>query len=362
MDPESLSNRTPHVCVTPDDVCRVLEAWTGVRASRIVASRFRSADIDELHRALSERVFGQQSAIDALAAGLQRRFRLPERAGQRRPIWTAVFAGPSGVGKTQLARDLAEHFFGEPANHLVQIDLSEFREEHTIARLVGSPPGYKGHGEGGQLTNALRRTKTGVIVLDEVEKAHEAILTTIVMPLVGEGVVHDMNDGRVLDATNMIVILTSNLGSDSDEERAVGFAPAPELGESDTAERAARAAVASFFPPEILGRIDDIVVFRHLSDEAVHRIWQREEQCLEQRLASGQTIVRIDVNPDAERLCLDEVRTTIRRDGARAVMRLFDKAIVGKCLDMLPETAGGSWVLRVEAAEPRSLRYSLTAA
>jgi ATP-dependent Clp protease ATP-binding subunit ClpA len=205
------------------DVHAVLEAWTGIPSDRLAVSGFSAGDLGVLSDVLSAGIFGQKRAIESCVSGIRRRFQLPERPGERRPIWTALFAGPSGVGKTQLACELATHFFGDLKNHLVKVDLSELREDHTVSRLVGSPPGYVGHGQGGELTNALRKSRTGVLVLDEVEKAHPSILTTVVLPMLGEAVVHDMNDGRVLDVSNMVVILTTNLGTNRAGQQMPGF-------------------------------------------------------------------------------------------------------------------------------------------
>ncbi len=358
----STTPQDDRVVLRLDDVCEALSGWTGIAVQRLTPSRMTFDDFDSLRRALEERIFGQERAIDAVVAGVQRHFRLSEREGVRRPIWTALFVGPSGVGKTQLARELAAHFFGDPEKHLVKIDLSELREEHTIARLVGAPPGYKGHGDGGELTNALRLCASGVLLFDEVEKAHPTILSTVILPIIGDGVVHDMNDGRTLDVTNMVVAMTSNLGTNRIEERPAGFGRTDESVKGGD-EEAVRTAVHQYFPREVLGRIDDIVVFSPLSDDAVRRVWRREVAALEGRLSQPGGAWRVAIELRAENMLLEHVAAGVRREGARAVVRFFDRAIVDRCLDLLRHSEGGSGTIRVEAsAEAGTLRYSIVEA
>lgn len=338
-------------------VRETLSAWTGIPAERLTPGRL-TFDASGLAQAIGQNLYGQQHAIDAAVLAIQRRFQLPEREGVRRPIWTALFAGPSGVGKTQLARELAAHFFGNGDKHLIKIDLSEFREEHTVARLVGAPPGYKGHGDGGELTNALRRCPSGVLLLDEVEKVHRSVLTTVVLPMIGDGVVHDMNDGRTLDVTNMIVALTSNIGTNHSEEKAAGFTFEERCpGESEDAS--IHSTIRSHFPKEVLGRIDDVIVFAPLSEEAVQHIWRREISALEKRLAARGDVFLIDIDPQAETLLLKQIQKTVRREGARAVLRFFDRAVVDRCLDLLRDRTHRTGTIRIESTQEGGLCYRL---
>lgn len=345
--------------LTLDHICEALAGWTGIPASRLVPGQLSFDDYEKLQAALSNRIFGQELAVGAVVTGLQRRFQLPERQGVRRPVWTALFAGPSGVGKSQLAREVAAHFFGD-GNHLIKIDLSELREEHLVARLVGAPPGYRGHGDGGELTNALRGCSSGVLLLDEVEKAHPTILTTVILPLIGEGVVHDMNDGRTLDASHMMIVMTSNLGTNASVDRAVGFS-ATEDPRKDVSGASVLAAIREYFPREVFGRIDDTIVFSPLTTGAVKQIWQREVKGLEERLCQGGNEWRVRIDSTAEDVLLAQISGAVHREGARAIVRFFDRALVDRCLDLLRHRNHGSGIIEVELSDStgQSLRYRI---
>jgi ATP-dependent Clp protease ATP-binding subunit ClpC len=309
-----------------------------------------------LRQRLAQYVLGQDAAVEGAVAGLERRYQLPERKGHKRPVWTALFAGRSGVGKTELGRRLGEEFFGHN-NALIRIDCSELGDEHHAARLVGSPPGYVGHGQPGQLVAGLERSGYGVILLDEVEKAHPRILTSIVLPLIGDGEVHDMGSGRALDASNTVVIMTTNLGVSHGTEAAVGFLQ--EQVDASAQERQIRNAIEAHFPREVLGRIDDVIVFSCLGRATVERIWEREVSSLEARLARRGQTVRIRIQPDARDLLLECVTDSQRTQGARAVLRLFDKAVVDRCLALLGQGAMEPGIISIEKTPEGSLRYRL---
>jgi ATP-dependent Clp protease ATP-binding subunit ClpA len=315
------------------------------------------SDLGGLRRALQAAIFGQEEAIEACVAAIQRRFQLPARDSERRPVWTALFAGPSGVGKTELGSLLARHFFGDGGRRLIKVDLSELREEHTINRLIGAPPGYKGHGDGGQLTNALRRCSNGVILLDEVEKAHPTILTTVILPMIGDGVIHDMNDGRALDVTNMIVVMTSNLGTNRIGDHPIGFGSL-EIGGGEREQQEVRRAIEEHFPREVLGRVDDIIIFSALSGDVLRRIWQREVAAFESRLAQRGRW-RLVVDPVVESEFLTEMAPHVCREGARAIMRFFDKAIVDRCLQLLASANADAGTILVEPSADAAIRYRI---
>jgi ATP-dependent Clp protease ATP-binding subunit ClpB len=323
------------VILTLENICTALSAWTGIPPARLVPGRMGGDDYVQLRQKLEENIFGQSEAIDAVVSALERRLELPERPGVKRPLWNAMFAGPSGVGKTEFAKQLAIHFFEDPRK-LIQIDCSELDREHHIDRLVGSPPGYVGHGQGGQLTNELNRCRHGVLLLDEVEKAHPVILTKVVLPLLGEGMVHDMNTGKLLDASNMAVVLTSNCGTNETHEAAVGFARI-DKDPNQAQEKAVRDAINQHFPREVLDRIDDVVIFTSLSGDAVRRIWQRELASLAPRMAQRGHPVRIEMAATAEALMLHQIENSVRIAGARAITRFFDRAVVDHCLRLLSE-------------------------
>lgn len=343
--------------LTIDHILMTLSTWTGIPVARLTSARLSFNDFEKLVQALNKSLYGQRSAISTAVAALQHRFQLPQRQEERRPLWSALFAGTSGVGKTQLARELATHFFND-AKAIIKIDLSEFHEPHTIARLVGAPPGYKGHGDGGELTNALRRCRSGVLLLDEVEKAHPDILTTVVLPLLGEGTVHDMNDGKILDASNMIVVLTTNLGTSHSPERTVGFAT-EEQGSAVSIQAAIHTAISAHFPREVLGRIDDIIIFSQLSDSAIREIWHLEERIFEERLATQDLGLRLSIDSMAEDLFIKQIKNRIAHEGARAIRRYFERAIIDRCLELLQEGIYGFTTIRIEIIDG-CIRYKLT--
>lgn len=339
--------------LTLDHLCEALAAWTGIPPERLRPGGLKLGDIEKARDQLAAAIVGQDDAIDSAVGAIARRARLAMRPGERRPLWTALFAGPSGVGKSQLAKELARAFFGEIEHHLIQIDCSDLRDEHTVARLVGAPPGYKGHGDGGELTNALRRVPGGVLLLDEIEKAHPAVATQVLMPLLGEAVVHDMNDGRVMDATQFIVVMTSNLGTGQEPENPVGFASA--AGAPAEAGQI-REAISRYFPKEILGRIDDVVTFSALSELAAHQIWDREVACLSARLSTAGQILVVEADAAVTERLLRGARGAIRREGVRSIRKLFDRVIADLCIQLLSdERRGGRIVISPAAAD--SIRY-----
>jgi ATP-dependent Clp protease ATP-binding subunit ClpA len=348
------------VIVNTAHVTSALSAWTGIPADRLQAGRMDPSVFKALRQRLTQQVLGQDLAVEAAIAGLERRYQLPERTGHKRPVWTSLFAGRSGVGKTELARRLAEEFFGH-ASALIRIDCSELTDEHHAARLVGSPPGYVGHGQPGQLVAGLERCGYGTVLLDEVEKAHPSILTSVVLPLIGDGEVHDMGSGRALDASNTVVIMTTNLGVSRGSEAAVGFLQ-EQVDDAPAQERQIRNAIEAHFPHEVLGRIDDVIVFSCLDRETVDRIWEREVSSLETRLAARGQAVRIRIQPDARELLIDCIADSQRSQGARAILRLFDKAVADRCLALLGQGAPGPVIISIEKTPEGGLRYRLVPA
>jgi ATP-dependent Clp protease ATP-binding subunit ClpC len=309
-----------------------------------------------MRESLAARILGQELAIEAGVSALERRHRLPRAAAEKRPIWTALFAGSSGIGKTEMASAIGEEFFGTN-NAVCTIDCSELTQEHHAARLVGAPPGYVGYGKPGQLVSALERRANGLILFDEVEKAHPQILTSILLPLLGEGVLHDMSSGRVLNATDWILVLTSNLGTNTQRSKTVGFQTS-DSNRSLIQEDSIRSAIEDYLPRELLGRVDDIVVFEQLGPETVRRIWERETASLEERLRLRGEPVRLDISDAARDLLLAHAGPAVERQGARALKRLFNKAVVDRCLSLLTEPVLFPSVLRIEAVDP-GLRYQL---
>ncbi len=245
--------------VDAEDVAEIVAKWTGVPVSRLMEGEM--AKLVRLEEVLHERVIGQDDAVSAVANAIRR-----SRAGladPHRPIGSFLFLGPTGVGKTELARALAELLFDDE-HAMVRIDMSEYMEKHTVSRLVGAPPGYVGYEEGGQLTEAVRRRPYAVILLDEVEKAHPDVFN-VLLALMDDGRLTD-GQGRTVDFTNAIVVMTSNLGGGAEES-------------------AVMAAVRAHFKPEFINRVDEIVVFHRLSEEHLARIVDLQVTVLEERLA-----------------------------------------------------------------------------
>jgi ATP-dependent Clp protease ATP-binding subunit ClpC len=218
---------------------------------------------EELHK----RVIGQEDAIKALARSIRR-----TRAGlkdPKRPSGSFIFLGPTGVGKTELARTLSEFLFGD-SSAMIQLDMSEYMEKHTVSRLVGSPPGYVGYEEGGQLTEAVRRKPFSVVLFDEIEKAHPDVFNAL-LQILEEGRLTD-SQGRTVDFKNTVLIMTSNLGTADLRKAAVGFSKTSEELTYERMKEKVHDALKNHFKPEFLNRIDEVIVFHELSRDEVTEI------------------------------------------------------------------------------------------
>jgi ATP-dependent Clp protease ATP-binding subunit ClpC len=246
--------------VTEHDIAGVVAARTGIPVGELVAGELeRLADLEaDLH----QRVIGQEQAVE-LVADTVRRARVG-LADEDKPLGSFLFLGPTGVGKTELVKALAERLFATD-KALVRIDMSEFREPHTVARLIGSPPGYVGYGDGGQLTEPVRRRPYSVVLLDEIEKAHPEVWN-VLLQLLDDGRLTD-GEGRTVDFTNTVIVMTSNLGAGK-AKRPIGFTPDAVAGDDDRMKAAAKAA----FLPEFMNRIDEVVTFDALTPADVERI------------------------------------------------------------------------------------------
>jgi len=308
-DAEVAPRGTPMIAdkVGPDEVAEVVAAWTGIPAGRLLEGE--TAKLLRMEDVLGERLIGQRTAVAAVSDAVRR-----ARAGisdPDRPTGSFLFLGPTGVGKTELAKALADFLFDDE-RAMVRIDMSEYAEKHSVARLVGAPPGYVGYEEGGQLTEAVRRRPYSVVLLDEVEKAHPEVFD-VLLQVLDDGRLTD-GQGRTVDFRNVILVLTSNLGSQ--------FLVDPLL--SDEAKReAVMSAVRTAFKPEFLNRLDDVVLFDPLSLDEIGHIVELQVESLARRLADRR--LTLDVTPAArEWLALEGYDPAY---GARPLRRLVQREI-----------------------------------
>ena len=320
--------------VTADDVAKVVAGWTGIPVTRLTEDE--SMRLLKLEEKLHQRVVGQDEAVNAVAKAIRR-----SRVGlkdPKRPIGSFLFLGPTGVGKTELCKTLAEAMFGDE-NAMVRIDMSEYMEKHTVSRLVGSPPGYVGHEEGGQLTEKVRRKPYSVVLFDEIEKAHEDVWN-ILLQILEDGIVTD-SQGRKVDFKNTIIVMTSNVGAKNitaDAAR-LGF----DGGDKDEKESeeahfgrirdAVMADLKRTFRPEFLNRIDEIIVFRQLTEDNIRQIARRMLEVTGARMAQQGITLEAD----------DDAVAELARDGfdpqygarplRRAIQSMVEDAVAEKMLE-----------------------------
>jgi len=271
--------------VTEEDIAKVVAAWTGIPVSRMMEGEREK--LVKMEQRLEQRVVGQKEALEAVANAVRR-----SRSGLQepnRPIGSFIFLGPTGVGKTETARALAEFLFDDE-NAMVRLDMSEYMEKHTVARLIGAPPGYVGYEEGGQLSEAVRRRPYSVILFDEIEKAHHDVFN-ILLQVLDDGRLTD-GQGRTVDFRNAIIILTSNIGSPVIQEFYSG-SRASVKDEADL-ERVVKLELKAHFRPEFLNRVDDIIIFHSLDEKHLARIVDIQLQRLEARLTQQQLTLEVD--------------------------------------------------------------------
>ena len=300
-----------HEMVTEDEIARIISRWTGIPVSKLSESE-RSKTLhleDELHK----RVIGQNEAVRKVAEAILR-----SKAGIKdpsKPIGSFLFLGPTGVGKTELAKALSEALFDDETN-MVRIDMSEYMEKHSVARLIGAPPGYVGYDEGGQLTEAVRRKPYSVVLFDEVEKAHPDVFN-VLLQVLDDGRITD-SQGRTVDFKNTIVIMTSNIGS---QYLLNGI---DEFGEiSENAETAVLAELRAHFRPEFLNRLDETILFRPLSKEDIGGIVDLMIADVNRRLADKELSIRL--TDDAKRYVIDHGYDPTY--GARPMKRYLQKYV-----------------------------------
>jgi ATP-dependent Clp protease ATP-binding subunit ClpB len=297
--------------VDAEDIAEIVAKWTGIPVSKMLESERER--LTKLESELGRRVVGQQAALEAVSNAVRR-----SRAGLQdvnRPTGSFIFLGPTGVGKTETARALAEFLFDDE-RAMVRLDMSEYMEKHSVARMIGAPPGYIGYDEGGQLTEAVRRRPYSVVLFDEIEKAHPDVFN-VLLQILDDGRLTD-SQGRVVDFRNTVIIMTSNIGSQH-------IVDAGEVSEAhwDKVEERVRSELRNYFRPEFLNRVDDIVVFRPLSRKDIAAIVNLQIAGLERTLEKRH--LRIELTAAAREWIADKGYDPVY--GARPLKRLIQREL-----------------------------------
>ena len=316
-DAETAETNLVEDAVRPENIASVVERWTGIPTSKML-----EGERDKLLRmeeALHGRVIGQETAVRAIANAVRR-----ARAGlndENRPLGSFLFLGPTGVGKTELTKAVAEFLFDDDGA-MVRIDMSEFMEKHAVSRLIGAPPGYVGYDEGGVLTEAVRRRPYQVVLFDEVEKAHPDVFN-VLLQVLDDGVLTD-GQGRTVDFKQTLIVLTSNLGSQA-------LSRLPEGADAAEAKRDVMDAVRAHFRPEFLNRLDETVIFDRLAREDMDGIVDIQLARLDRRLAARDIVLSLD---EAARTWLaDEGYDPVF--GARPLKRVIQRSLQDRLAEML---------------------------
>ena len=308
--------KVPAPAVTMDNLARIIELWTKIPAAKIKAQEYKQ--LRGMDERLKAHIVGQDHAVEAVSRAIRR-----NRVGispKRRPV-SFIFAGPTGVGKTELAKALAQALFDDERN-MVRIDMTEYMEKFSVSRLIGAPPGYVGYEEGGQLTEAVRRKPYSVVLFDEVEKAHPDVFN-ILLQVLDDGRITD-SQGRTVDFKNTVIILTSNLGSDIilndlEQRRAQG---SNEL--SDEAKHQIDLLLRSKFRPEFLNRLDEIVYYKSLTKDEMRKIVDLQLADLRSRMDEGKHL-NLDVTTAAKDYIIDSAYDSVY--GARPIKRFIQSRV-----------------------------------
>ena len=302
--------------VTAEDVAYIVSSWTGVPVEKLAEEE--SARLLNLEKILHQRVVGQDEAVKSVSKAIRR-----ARAGlkdPKRPIGSFIFLGPTGVGKTELARALAEALFGDE-RAMIRLDMSEYMEKHTAARLIGAPPGYVGYEEGGQLTEQVRRKPYSVVLFDEIEKAHPDVFN-VLLQILEDGRLTD-GKGRTVDFRNVVVIMTSNVGATSMHRTTLGFGADDEEDSYEKMKERILSDLKQTFRPEFLNRVDDIIVFHPLNEEHINKIVEIMLEELNQRLAEYD--LKVEVSEEARAALVKEGFDPAF--GARPLRRVIQKRL-----------------------------------
>jgi len=304
--------------VTEEEVAKVVSRWTGIPVMRLITEEAKK--LETMEDTLNRRVIGQQEAISAISRAIRR-----ARAGiseENKPLGSFLFLGPTGVGKTETARALAGFLFDDE-KAMIRLDMSEYMERHTVSKIIGSPPGYVGYEEAGQLTEKVRRRPYSVLLLDEVEKAHPDVFN-ILLQIFEDGRLTD-SKGRVVSFKNTIIIMTSNLGSDYiNKMSSIGFSNKEDLVQRESMREKIFDSLKESFRPEFLNRIDEVVIFNYLQKEQIKTIVDLELSKVEKRLATKE--IKIDISDKAKELLVKEGFDP--NLGARPLKRVIQRLIL----------------------------------
>ena len=290
--------------VDDEDIAKIISKWTSIPISKLVGGEREK--LINLEKNLERRVKGQSDALHTVSEAIIR-----SRAGIKdpnRPIGSFIFLGPTGVGKTEVAKSLAEELFDDE-RHMVRIDMSEYMESHSVARLIGAPPGYVGYDEGGQLTEAVRRNPYSIILFDEIEKAHKDIFN-VLLQILDDGRITD-SQGRTVDFKNTIIIMTSNIGSEYI------------LDNNENSKKLIETELHSTFKPEFLNRIDEIITFNPLNKDILYKILDNQILDINKRLINKHIIIELTDN--CKNTIIDNAYNPIY--GARPLKRYLSKNI-----------------------------------
>ena len=316
--------------VSSEDIAEVVSSWTGIPATQI--TKEESEKLLHLEDELHKRIVGQDKAVSAVARAIRR-----GRAGlknPKRPIGSFIFLGPTGVGKTELSKALAETMFGDE-DAIIRLDMSEYMEKHTVSKLIGSPPGYVGFDEGGQLTEKIRRKPYSVVLFDEIEKAHPDVFNML-LQILEDGVLTD-SQGRKVSFKNAVIIMTSNVGASkiTDPKLALGFEHKGEgeVDENVDIEKLVMADLRATFKPEFLNRVDDIVVFKQLEKDDIKEIARRMLKSLNKRCE--EIGIELDVTDKAVDAIADKGFDKVY--GARPLRRAIQTKIEDKLSELILE-------------------------
>ena len=321
-----------HKCVTAEDIAEVVSGWTGIPVTSLTESE--SERLLKMEEILHKRVIGQDEAVSVVSRAIRR-----SRVGlkdPKRPIGSFLFLGPTGVGKTELCKALAEAVFGDE-NAMIRVDMSEYMEKHTVSKLIGSPPGYVGFDEGGQLTEKVRRKPYSVILFDEIEKAHEDVFN-IMLQIMDDGILTD-SQGRHVDFKNTIIVMTSNIGARNitDKRTSLGFSAKESVEDDERDNEEIRELVMkdlkNTFRPEFINRIDETVVFHRLTREDIRKIAANMLQTVSDRLST------LDIKLEVSEEAVDKLAevgydpTYGARPLRRTIQSLIEDAVAEKLLD-----------------------------